>query len=663
MESADYHSLNDEVDEIRLLRLLPGHFDSPIHVQLYHQPLQEAKYAALSYCWGQNVSNRVEIAVDYNNRYITTSVSENLGSALNHLRDQNEDLILWVDAICINQNNIMERNSQVQLMGSIYMSCKEVLAWLGPGTLESDRTMITLQEIVDELRGPLKDVVTTHSLKDVYFHMQKNLRPFGYTTENMKDHTELDHGCVCGSFDYQTLFDIMNGTKTRGSSSIFADSRDIWNREWWGRVWIIQEYLLARNVVFICGQHRLDGTGFDLASTVCDSFESVVAWHASAGRMRSAYQSLRHPDTGMFISVNRVPYKIFDRKIFEQDIFTAVVKANEKGFKIGEEGRGATDPRDRIYALLGISHVNSAIRADYKKKVEQVYIEFAQMALRSGGLALMTFLRPSKNELKLPSWCLDLSALHVGLQIQRRLRTIRPWSSTPKVEFAPNFLPTSIDCPVMIATGRILGRIAYTSPSAYILHEGVVSGFSGSGCAIHPNRVYSTDYENLCCLWIFELYNRIASVAGNESDAIDATCAVLSCRIGSEKKSAAPTTASVTSCNDFFNWCIFDYDTAREKNGSEFYSARRYSIAFMAENQRIVVTNSCHAGYAVKDVQQDDLAVILYGCPHPLIFREAKDVKDKDRRFFRVVGPAHFGTLKESAFTQISDDVEQVYII
>jgi len=215
----------------------------------------------------------------------------------------------------------------------------------------------------------------------------------------------------------------------------------------------------------------------------------------------------------------------------------------------------------------------------------------------------------------------------------------------------------------MIAAGRTLGRIAYTTPSAFILHEGVVSGFSGSGCEIHTNRVYSRDYKNLCCSWIFELYDRTASVAGNEFDAINATCAVLSCRVGSEKKSRASPSASVTSCNDFFNWCIFDTDTAREKNGSEFYSARRYQTAFFAENQRIVVTDSCHAGYAVEEVQQDDLAVIVCGCPHPLIFREAKDVKDKDIRFFRVVGAAHFGTLKESAFTQINEDIEHFYLI
>jgi len=177
MESADYRSLNEEVNEIRLLRLLCGRFDSPIHIQLYHQPLQEAKYTSLSYCWGQNVSKRVEITVDYNNRCIKPSVSENLASALNHLRDQNEDLILWVDAICINQNNTMERDSQAQLMGSIYKSCEKVIAWLGPGTLESDRTMITLQEIVDELRGPLKDLVATHTLKDLIFTRKKTSSP------------------------------------------------------------------------------------------------------------------------------------------------------------------------------------------------------------------------------------------------------------------------------------------------------------------------------------------------------------------------------------------------------------------------------------------------------------------------------------------------------
>lgn len=58
-------------------------------------------------------------------------VTTNLHAALKQIRDDMDDTILWIDAICIDQDNDEEKGSQVQLMGRIYSEAEEVIIWLG----------------------------------------------------------------------------------------------------------------------------------------------------------------------------------------------------------------------------------------------------------------------------------------------------------------------------------------------------------------------------------------------------------------------------------------------------------------------------------------------------------------------------------------------------
>ncbi|KAF2820100.1 heterokaryon incompatibility, partial [Ophiobolus disseminans] len=83
-------------------------------------------YDALSYTWGSIV----------NMKHITCNcqrleVTENLFDALSVLRHRYIDRYLWVDAICINQNDAKERAQQVQKMLMIYQNATNVIAWLG----------------------------------------------------------------------------------------------------------------------------------------------------------------------------------------------------------------------------------------------------------------------------------------------------------------------------------------------------------------------------------------------------------------------------------------------------------------------------------------------------------------------------------------------------
>ncbi|KAK0644445.1 heterokaryon incompatibility, partial [Cercophora newfieldiana] len=90
-------------------------------------------YVALSYVWGDSAL-RKPIFVGTKQLQVT----ENLESALNHFAEDDKTVIIWVDALCINQSDDVEKGVQVNRMGGIYRSAAAVLVWLGPAADESD---------------------------------------------------------------------------------------------------------------------------------------------------------------------------------------------------------------------------------------------------------------------------------------------------------------------------------------------------------------------------------------------------------------------------------------------------------------------------------------------------------------------------------------------
>jgi hypothetical protein len=118
---------------IRLLTLFPGSFCSPIEGQLTDVTLTAGcAYEALSYVWGDK-GDPLMMNVNKKPFYIT----KNLECALRHLRYTEDLRILWVDAICINQQDDDEKSKQVAMMGRIYNEDQKVYAWLGEGNRQS----------------------------------------------------------------------------------------------------------------------------------------------------------------------------------------------------------------------------------------------------------------------------------------------------------------------------------------------------------------------------------------------------------------------------------------------------------------------------------------------------------------------------------------------
>lgn len=125
-EAAGIYSPLADSNEIRLLDLQPRRPGQGIKCTTRHVKLSEnPQYEALSYMWGPKEHRQIEIDE------AVVEVRQNLWDALLELRLEKDIRTLWIDAICINQDDISERNHQVTQMGTIYKNSVRCVAWLG----------------------------------------------------------------------------------------------------------------------------------------------------------------------------------------------------------------------------------------------------------------------------------------------------------------------------------------------------------------------------------------------------------------------------------------------------------------------------------------------------------------------------------------------------
>ena len=200
-----YTPLDSGGREFRLLLLAPGDEAESIDSVLIHASLDNhPPYESLSYAWG-NPNATYPINVNGCTFLVTT----NLKAALERLRHADDERYLWIDAICINQSDISERNDQVTRLVWIYQCAERVVIWLGVHSDDS-RAAINQLEML--------------SVDDCGVHQVENAH----------------HG-------------------TRRSPAMLARWAPIYHffsRSWWSRVWVMQEVVWAAEILVQCGDSQ-----------------------------------------------------------------------------------------------------------------------------------------------------------------------------------------------------------------------------------------------------------------------------------------------------------------------------------------------------------------------------------------------------------------------
>lgn len=279
-------------------------------------------------------------------------ITESLNCALLSLRDESKEKVLWVDQICINQENVTERNEQVQQMGKIYQCAERDIVWLGEGTDDGDRAVTRLAAMLDAWSA---------------FTMSNPSERWAGAAKIAWQSYEPGDG---SDADWTGLDNVLRLNPVRN------------------RVWVVQEVLLAKAVVLRYGSTDID---VDLLQRF---FLATRVTHTPP----------RLPELEMHFETlwyNRLRQKTYRRSL--------------KGLLFDYWGREATDPRDKIYGLLGIARwINIAV--DYSKTMLQVQVDTTKALMtQSGTLNLLCFDRSMVqglfNEQQLPSWVFDYQDL------------------------------------------------------------------------------------------------------------------------------------------------------------------------------------------------------------------------------------------------------------
>ena len=316
-------------------------------------------YEALSYSWGAKGDNCPDpIYIDGH----AMTVSSNLEAALRALRLPSKPKTLWIDAVCINQNDVDEREIQVMIMGTIYSKAKRVLIWLGVPSEDSALAMSSLAN--------LKSKKSLEQISPPAHKAIENLisRPYS----------------------------------------------------WFSRVWVVQEFTLGRNIVFMCGTDFFQWAGIEsFLGTLLRSRGGLSPYERESNTSSEKIDLLPRSDVWTRLLMERRGMLAPGYGNYKTD--KSIHALLESHIKLD-----VTNPHDRIYGFLGVAQtyglsfsgvvknigkalgLSSSVSpptVDYKRPVHEVFTDWAKWMIESEkSLGILFTCQMTTIEDDLPSW-------------------------------------------------------------------------------------------------------------------------------------------------------------------------------------------------------------------------------------------------------------------
>ncbi|KAI3542625.1 hypothetical protein CSPX01_06830 [Colletotrichum filicis] len=373
-------------DVVRVLILYPAiTHDAEIQCELLSTEIStcqelEQSYVALSYVWGDQSDPQLVYVNNYE-----VYIGRNLSEALRHLRRRDCPIRLWADALCINQNDVAERNHQVHQMRNIYSSALETVIYLG----EDDGSN------------------TTSSAWN-FLERQSEWA----LNEDGNEDTQLP-----STLEEDLIY-------FRGDVADVELS--VLNKAWFLRVWVLQEVVVSKKVSIQCGHRRVPWNDF------CKTLLLNPRYHDRYGYSMEAIERV---DIVRDMFQARCAYQESHGLVHLRPSWHANVtnyggrSAHIIDMLVRARQLEASDPRDKIFALLGISTNvdldNRLMAVDYSKSQAEVQTNLARYIMEEHkSLDILSYVDHSITGLSslrrvvqadaLPSWVPDWDASQVA---------------------------------------------------------------------------------------------------------------------------------------------------------------------------------------------------------------------------------------------------------
>jgi hypothetical protein len=322
-------------------------------------------YEALSYAWG-NPTPVTQAGIEQHDLKI--GIAQNLADGLARLRRDGQTELIWIDAICIDQRNVEERNQQVRLMDRVYSQAVQVKVWLG---LDTDDSILRAFNVLKQCANPLKD----DSNGKTTFEAMGSFERFKITPE----------------WD-AAMQDLQLSLREDGKPDASTWMESTFQKPWFTRLWVVQEVFLAKQLSVVAGA----------AATI--DFDILC-------RGTFAYQFL-------------------DPYIWGMNNFARLFEARALGHKLSLdsfhnfEGFKATEQWDYVYALLGIVEIPSDVldyfTVDYEKAVSEVFADATRGVVEASlNLQILQYSTFNVTQNTGPSWARDWALSQGGIQYMR----------------------------------------------------------------------------------------------------------------------------------------------------------------------------------------------------------------------------------------------------
>jgi hypothetical protein len=549
----------------------------PVHCLIQPVSLDsKLAWAALSYTRGDASKTR-RLIVEEDGEEFELQITENLDSAL---RNIDIESAFWVDAVCINQADEMEKSWQVQQMWMIYNSADYMATWLGAAADDSDLLMDQFSNL--EVIQRQRNEKTLHE----YLEMLKDWKP---------------------PEDFISLHAFSNLTK----------------RPYWCRVWIQQELHASKNVWLHCGRKKVH------MSLVLLGLKQLNKMHEDKRQLGlvlvrrdsyAAYLGTIIKDDDMCIASRAILlYRTNPQKMPKS------LPMLLKSVYVYGEGLKASDPRDFIYGLLNISDdpASLGIIADYSKSKRKLFVDVAIALSKEIGLQILLWRNTHsllKTDQPLPSWAPDWSE-----------RILIPLADPPK---ASNFrFQASRDSQSEFSFSNYSNGPINLTVTGIVVDSVLAVGDSVMEIRISDRTIFDHDQDqnfNLALRWLRDVEN-LSKHCGNMYGGVSGTKeAIWRTPIAdTELTLAGKHQRAAKSLEECHQYCKSGIMRAvlkgHELQQKRFALAGRYwrLLVTRCSNRKLFVTEKGYLGLGPAAVLTGDIIAVILGLDTPLVLRRS----------------------------------------
>lgn len=364
--------LNRENFELRLIRFNVLEHKPPesLTLELRHVSLrEEVPYGAISYVWGDQ-NERVEVEINGE----PFPIGHNLFAVLRQLQLNGVKTWLWVDSISIQQSNLEEKAWHVDQMRDVFSCATTTYCWLGPGTHPSDVAMDFVCRI-----GPRALAAGALDLRPHHPRYHLEIQDYLVRRRCSEQAEEADNQRVVSELP-RFIFDVMHEDDLNipsPSNNLYKGINDLLQRDYWHRIWIVQEIALAKEAFIMCGERIVQLEVFDA------TFTSI--WYCLQSGIKLIDQEYDRFGFGLSRTLYRINALETRRKHCLQNQTRLVDILFQTGVAPGRPHYSASDPRDIVFGVLGIISDKDilGVQTDYMKTDVEVFARATKALLKN----------------------------------------------------------------------------------------------------------------------------------------------------------------------------------------------------------------------------------------------------------------------------------------